>query len=182
MLATTFGGGDCENENSTPTLPAASFAPNRDPDGIVGCRRSACQTNFNGYYSLDFLGSGYETKRCGRGGPGAALWSSTGRGQQASRILRVLELDPQDAVRANFAPAKARMTEVGFIEGQIFDDWMLARPTISKIVCPGWPETWFSGGWPPSLPSRGRLSAAKAATTFIPIIFSPALTRRQAAL
>jgi putative ABC transport system substrate-binding protein len=102
---------------------------------------------------------------------GAALWSSTARGQQASLLLGVLGIGSQEAVRANFAPAKARLAEMGLVEGRNLavefrcadyqQDRLAALATdlvqrrVAAIVASSGPAT----------------SAAKAATTSIPIIF-----------
>jgi putative ABC transport system substrate-binding protein len=102
---------------------------------------------------------------------GAALWSSTARGQQPSLLLGVLGIGSQEAVRANFAPANARLAEMGLVEGRNLavefrcadyqQDRLAALATdlvqrrVAAIIAFSGPAT----------------SAAKAATKSIPIIF-----------
>jgi putative tryptophan/tyrosine transport system substrate-binding protein len=102
---------------------------------------------------------------------GAAVLSRTARGQQASPVVGVLGIGSPEAVRTNFAPAKARLAEMGFIEGKNIAieyraaDYQqdrlpemagdLVQRRVATIVA-------FSGP---------AVSAAKAATTSIPIIF-----------
>jgi putative tryptophan/tyrosine transport system substrate-binding protein len=102
---------------------------------------------------------------------GAALWSSTGRGQQASRIVGVLGIGSQDAVRANFAPAKTRMAEVGFIEGQnLAIEYRAADYRRDRL--PGMAGDLVQRRVAALVAFSGpAVSAAKAATTSIPIIF-----------
>jgi hypothetical protein len=50
---------------------------------------------------------------------GAALWSRTAKGQQASPVVGVLEVGTS-GIRSKdfFAPAQARLAEMGFVEGR----------------------------------------------------------------
>jgi putative ABC transport system substrate-binding protein len=102
---------------------------------------------------------------------GAAVLSRTARGQQASPVVGVPGIGSPEAVRTNFAPAKARLAEMGFIEGKNIAieyraaDYQqdrlpemagdLVQRRVATIVA-------FSGP---------AVSAAKAATPSIPIIF-----------
>ncbi|MDA9505075.1 hypothetical protein XI09_10290 [Bradyrhizobium sp. CCBAU 11386] len=103
---------------------------------------------------------------------GAAVsLSKTAQAQQASRVVGVLGSASQQAVRMNFAPAKARLAEMGYVEGRNLtieyhgaDDQLdrlpllvadLVQRRVAAIVALTGPAT----------------SAAKAATSSIPIIF-----------
>jgi putative tryptophan/tyrosine transport system substrate-binding protein len=102
---------------------------------------------------------------------GAALWIPTAQGQQASPVVGVLGIGSREAVRANFAPAQARLAEMGYVEGHNLTieyrpaDYQqdrlpalagdLVQRRVAAIVA-------FSGP---------AVSAAKAATTSTPIIF-----------
>ena len=50
---------------------------------------------------------------------GAGLWSRTAKGQQASPVVGVLEVGTS-GIRSKdfFAPAQARLAEMGFVEGR----------------------------------------------------------------
>ena len=103
---------------------------------------------------------------------GAALWSRTAKGQQASPVVGVLEVGTS-GIRSKdfFAPAQARLAEMGFVEGRNltiefrgadFQQERLAglasdlvQRRVAAIVTMGGPPT----------------VAAKAATKSIPIIF-----------
>jgi putative ABC transport system substrate-binding protein len=102
---------------------------------------------------------------------GAALWSPRAQGQQTSPVVGVLGIGSREAIGANFAPAQARLAEMGYVEGHnltieyrsadyqqdrlpaLADD--LVQRRIAVIVAFSGPAT----------------SAAKAATKSIPIIF-----------
>jgi len=102
---------------------------------------------------------------------GAALWPHTARGQQTPLAVGVLGIGSKEAVRANFSSAQARLAEMGYVEGRnltIEYRWAdyqqdrlaalageLVERRMAAIVT-------FSGP---------AISAAKAATTSIPIIF-----------
>jgi len=102
---------------------------------------------------------------------GAALWSRTARGQQTSPVVGVLGIGSREAVRANFLLAQVRLAEMGYVEGRNLAveyrcaDYQqdrlgalaseLVHRRVATIVA-------FSGP---------AISAAKAATTSIPIIF-----------
>src|SRR5258706_2194711 len=49
---------------------------------------------------------------------GAALWSRTAKGQQASPVVGVLEVGTLESGRRTFAPAQARLAEMGFVDGR----------------------------------------------------------------
>jgi len=103
---------------------------------------------------------------------GAALWSRTAKGQQASPVVGVLEVGTS-GIRSKdfFAPAQARLAEMGFVEGRNLTiefrgaDFQqerlvglasdLVQRRVAAIVTMGGPPT----------------GAAKAATKSIPIIF-----------
>jgi putative ABC transport system substrate-binding protein len=103
---------------------------------------------------------------------GAALWSRTAKGQQASPVVGVLEVGTS-GIRSKdfFAPAQARLAEMGFVEGRNltiefrgadFQQERLAglasdlvQRRVAAIVTMGGPPT----------------VAAKAVTKSIPIIF-----------
>jgi putative tryptophan/tyrosine transport system substrate-binding protein len=103
---------------------------------------------------------------------GAVLWSRTAKGQQASPVVGVLEVGTS-GIRSKdfFAPAQARLAEMGFVEGHNltiefrgadFQQERLAglasdlvQRRVAAIVTMGGPPT----------------VAAKAATKSIPIIF-----------
>ena len=101
----------------------------------------------------------------------AALWSRTARGQPASPVVGVLGIGSREAVRANFSPAQARLAEMGYVEGRNLAieyrsaDYQqdrlaaLAGDLVQRRVAA---IVGFSGP---------AISAAKAATTSIPIIF-----------
>jgi putative tryptophan/tyrosine transport system substrate-binding protein len=101
----------------------------------------------------------------------AALCSSMGRAQQASPVVGVLGNGPQQAIRMNFAPAKARLAEMGYVEGRNLtleyrgaDDQLDRLPSlVTDLVQRGVAAI--------CAPSGPATSAAKAATTTIPIIF-----------
>jgi putative tryptophan/tyrosine transport system substrate-binding protein len=102
---------------------------------------------------------------------GAALLSRAARGQQTSPVVGVLGNGSQQAIRINFAPTKARLAEMGYVEGRNLaleyhgaDDQLdrlpllvadLVQRRVTAIVALSGPA----------------ISAAKAATTSIPIIF-----------
>jgi ABC-type uncharacterized transport system substrate-binding protein len=102
---------------------------------------------------------------------GAALLSRAARGQQTSPVVGVLGNGSQQAARTNFAPAQIRLAEMGYVEGRNLtveyrgaDDQLdrlpllvadLVQRRVAAIVALTGPAT----------------SAAKAATTLIPIIF-----------
>jgi putative ABC transport system substrate-binding protein len=152
-----------------PRPTAAVHRVNTDTDGRV--RMPLCRANLNGYYS-SARGPGYMKRRDFiLAVTGAAVLSRTARGQQASPVVGVLGIGSPEAVRTNFAPAKARLAEMGFIEGKNIAieyraaDYQqdrlpemagdLVQRRVATIVA-------FSGP---------AVSAAKAATTSIPIIF-----------
>jgi putative ABC transport system substrate-binding protein len=102
---------------------------------------------------------------------GAALLSRAARGQQTSPVVGVLGMASQQAVRTNLAPAKARLAEMGYVEGRNLaleyrgaGDQLdqlpllvadLVQRRVAAIVAFSGPAT----------------AAAKAETTSIPIIF-----------
>jgi putative tryptophan/tyrosine transport system substrate-binding protein len=103
---------------------------------------------------------------------GAGLWSRTAKGQQASPVVGVLEVGtPGIRSKDFFAPAQARLAEMGFVEGRNLTiefrgaDFQqerlgglasdLVQRRVAAIVTMGGPPT----------------VAAKAATKSIPIIF-----------
>src|SRR4051794_3057895 len=51
---------------------------------------------------------------------GVAVWPSTVHAQQSPPVLGVLGVGPQQTTRASFAPTRARLAELGFVEGQNF--------------------------------------------------------------
>jgi putative tryptophan/tyrosine transport system substrate-binding protein len=102
---------------------------------------------------------------------GATLLSRAARGQQTSPVVGVLGFATLEAVRANFAAVQARLAEMGYVEGHnlaIEYRWAdyqqdrlaalageLVRRRVAAIYASSGPA----------------VSAAKAATTTIPIIF-----------
>jgi putative ABC transport system substrate-binding protein len=102
---------------------------------------------------------------------GAALWLPRAQGQQTSPVVGVLGIGSREAIGANFAPAQARLAEMGYVEGHNLTieyrsaDYQqerlsalagdLVQRRIAVIVAFSGPAT----------------SAAKAATKSIPIIF-----------
>jgi putative tryptophan/tyrosine transport system substrate-binding protein len=102
---------------------------------------------------------------------GAAVSLSEAQAQQTSMVVGVLGNGPQQAVRMNFARVKARLAEMGYVEGRNLtieyhgaDDQLdrlpslvadLVQRPVAAIVAMSGPAT----------------SAAKGATTTIPIIF-----------
>ena len=100
-----------------------------------------------------------------------ALLSRAARGQQTSAVVGVLGMATLEAVRTNFAAARSRLAEMGYVEGHnlAFEyrwaDYQqdrlaalageLAQRRVAAICAPSGPA----------------VSAAKAATTTIPIIF-----------
>ena len=101
----------------------------------------------------------------------AAAFLSKAQAQQTSAVLGVLGNGSQQAVRLNFAPAKAQLAEMGYVEGRNLaleyhaaDDQLdrlpslvadLVQRRVAVIVGLSGPAT----------------SAAEVATTSIPIIF-----------
>jgi hypothetical protein len=65
---------------------------------------------------------------------GAALWLPRAQGQQASPVVGVLGIESREAIGANFAPAQARLAEMGYVEGHNLT--ITARLTISRTGCP----------------------------------------------
>ncbi|MEA2895786.1 MAG: hypothetical protein QOJ84_1401 [Bradyrhizobium sp.] len=102
---------------------------------------------------------------------GAALCSRAARGQQISPIVGVLEVGTEGSGRRTFAPAQARLAEMGFVEGRnltIEYRWAdyqqerlagLASDLVDRKVA-----AIVTLGGPPTV-------AAKIATKSIPIIF-----------
>lgn len=102
---------------------------------------------------------------------GAALWLPMTRGQQASPVVGVLGNGSQQTIRMNFAAARARLAEMGYVEGRNLtieyhgaEDHLDRLPTlvaglvqrrVAAIAAMSGPAT----------------SASKAATTSIPVIF-----------
>lgn len=131
----------------------------------------ACPTELNEYYPTYLGGDGMRRRDFILTVGGAALWSRTVRGQQTSPVVGVLGIGSREAVRANFSSAQARLAEMGYVEGRnltIEYRWAdyqqdrlaalageLVERRVAAIVT-------FSGP---------AISAAKAATTSIPIIF-----------
>ncbi|MGY8683234.1 ABC transporter substrate-binding protein [Bradyrhizobium sp. UFLA05-153] len=101
----------------------------------------------------------------------AALWLPTARGQQASPVVGVLGSGSPQAGRMNFAAAKARLAEMGYVEGRNLtieyhgaDDQLdrlpalvagLVQRRVTVIAAMSGPAT----------------SASRAATTSTPVIF-----------
>src|SRR5258708_30232507 len=103
---------------------------------------------------------------------GAALWSRTAKGQQASPVVGVLEVGTSGIKSKDFfAPAQARLAEMGFVEGRNLTiefrgaDFQqerlagLASDLVQRRVA-----AIVTMGGPPAV-------AAKAVTQSIPIIF-----------
>jgi ABC-type uncharacterized transport system substrate-binding protein len=102
---------------------------------------------------------------------GTALCAKVAQGQQTSPIVGVLEVGTEQAARRTFAPAQARLAEMGYVEGRnlaIEYRWAnyqqerladLANDLVQRQVA-----TIATFGGPPTV-------AAKAATKSIPIIF-----------
>jgi putative tryptophan/tyrosine transport system substrate-binding protein len=103
---------------------------------------------------------------------GAGLWPRTAKGQQASPVVGVLEVGTS-GIRSKdfFAPAQARLAEMGFVEGRNltiefrgadFQQERLAGLASDLVQRPV--AAIVTMGGPPTV-------AAKAATKSIPIIF-----------
>ena len=102
---------------------------------------------------------------------GVALCARAARGQQTSSVVGVLEVGIEQSARRTFAPAQARLAEMGYVEGRnltIEYRWAnfqqerladLANDLVQRRVA-----AIATFGGPPTV-------AAKAATKSIPIIF-----------
>jgi putative ABC transport system substrate-binding protein len=103
---------------------------------------------------------------------GTALLSRTARGQQTSLpVVGILGNSSQQAARTNFAPARARLADMGYVEGRNLtfeyhgaDDQLDRLPLLVADLVQRQVTVIVTGSGP-------GVSAAKAATTSIPIIF-----------
>jgi putative ABC transport system substrate-binding protein len=102
---------------------------------------------------------------------GASLWLPRAQGQQTSPVVGVLGLASREAIGANFAPAKARLAELGYVEGQNLTieyraaDYQQDRlPALANDLVQRRTAVIAAFSGPAT-------SAAKAATQSIPIIF-----------
>jgi putative tryptophan/tyrosine transport system substrate-binding protein len=102
---------------------------------------------------------------------GATLSSRLARGQQISPVVGVLGFATLEAVRANFATVQARLAEMGYVEGHNLSieyrwaDYQQDRPAAlaGELLQRRVAAIYASSG--------PAVSAAKAVTTTIPIIF-----------
>ena len=102
---------------------------------------------------------------------GAAVSLPKAQAQQTSPLVGVLGNGSQQAVRLNFAPVKARLAEMGFVEGRNLaleyygaDDQLDRLPLLVTDLVQRRVAVIAALSGP-------AISAAKAATTSIPIIF-----------
>ena len=102
---------------------------------------------------------------------GAAAWPVAARAQQKTAVIGYLSVgNSLEAIRSNFAPALRRLAELGYVEGRNltveyrFDGREERLASLMADLVQRRVDAIFAGAGP-------TMSAAKAGTTSIPIIF-----------